>query len=327
MKTILKPTLFLLLILLLAACGGSTGTTDNPVPDVAPTSDVASADDSSDTSAAPAQTGDKVRLSEDYADAAPASTQLIIGSLQLEETDQAIDGGRAAQILPLWQAYQALSNADTTADAELQAVVNQIQGVMNPEQIQAVAALQVTSESAQAIMQELGIGMGRRGFGGGGEDGADSGGFRPGGDLPGGGGGGGGGGLPGGFTDMSPEEREAAIAERFGGDNASAFLERGLLQALIRNLQVKTGEIDTEQAAPAGGFAGRFVDTIAEATGVDAETLQAALEKGKSYAEAINENGGDPEAAKDALRAFFAERGLEGDDLEQRVEGFLNGTN
>ena len=309
-----KTSLFisiLLFALILAACGDPTAATENPVTDAA------------DTSTAPVQTGGKIRLGEDYADAVPASTQLIIGSLQLSDD---IDENLAAEILPLWQAYQALSNADTTADAELQAVVNQIQDAMNPEQIQAIAALKLTAESAQTIMQEQGIGFGR-GLGAREGGAAPEGGFPgggPGGGLPGGGPGGGGG--PDGIGQLSPEARATAIAERFGGDNAGAFLERGLLLALIRNLQIKTGEIDPAQPAPDGGFAGRFVEIVAEASGVDAENLQTALADGKSFADAISENGGDMEATREALRVLFAERGLEGDELEQRVEGLLTGT-
>ena len=76
----------------------------------------------------------------------------------------------------------------------------------------------------------------------------------PGGGPPGGGvpGLGPGGGPGGGLGELSPEARATAIAERMAsnGDTPGAFLERGMLFALIRTLQVKTGEIDAEQATP-----------------------------------------------------------------------------
>ena len=303
----LIPTFILILTLFLAACGGSTDVADSPSADHTP----ASAGNA------------KTQLNEDYENALPASTQLIIGSLQLEKAGQAIDETLAAEILPLWQAYQALSNADTTADAELQAVIKQIQDAMAPEQIQTIAALQLTAEDAQQLMQEQGIGFGR-GLGDGNKDGggaAMGGGGRSVGVLPGGRPGGG----PGGIEQLSPEARATAIAERFGGDDAGVFLERALLNALIRDLQVKTGEVDAVQAEPGGGFAGRFVESVAEASGVAAETLQAGLDEGKSLTAVITESGGDLDAAREALRQLFADRGLTAEELELRIDQILNG--
>ncbi len=319
MKTFLKPITFLLLIILLAACAAPTDTAESPTSD-----DVAQATETSSTASTNAPASDKIRLGNDYADALPASTQMIIGLLKLEETDLAIDEALAAKTLPLWQAYQALSNSDTTAEAELQAVVNQLQGAMSPEQIQAIAALQLTAESAQQMMQEQGIGFGRGGNREGGEmvpDGGGSGvaGLRP--------GGGGQGGLPGGGpSQLDPEARATAIAERFGGENAGAFLERGLLNALIRNLQMKVGEADPAAQQPLSGrFAARFLEPVSEASGVAVETMQAGLDEGKSFAQVITENSGDMDAAKEALRALFADRGLDAEELEQRIDQIMNG--
>jgi len=318
MKTFLKPITFLLLIILLAACAAPTDTAESPTSDVAPTTETSS------TASTSVPANDKIRLGDDYADALPASTQMIIGLLKLEETDLAIDEALAAKTLPLWQAYQALSNSDTTAEAELQAVVNQLQDAMSPEQIQAIAALQLTAESAQQMMQEQGISFGRGGNREGGEmvpDGGGSGvaGLRP--------GGGGQGGLPGeGPGQLSPEARATAIAERFGGENAGAFLERGLLNALIRNLQVKVGEADPAAQQPlAGRFAARFLEPISEASGVAVEMMQAGLDEGKSFALVITANGGDLDAAREAVRALFADRGLDAEELEQRIDQIMNG--
>ena len=49
------------------------------------------------------------------------------------------------------------------------------------------------------------------------------------------------------------------------------------------------------------------------------------LEEGKILAEVITENGGDLDAAGQVMGNFFAERGLEGEELEQRVDGFFSG--
>ena len=315
----LTPTLILILALFLTGCAAPTDTAESP------TGDVAQATETSSTPETNAPASDKIRLGDDYAEALPASTQLIIGLLKLEETDLAIDEALAAKTLPLWQAYQALSNSDTTAEAELQAVVNQLQDAMSPEQLQAIATLQLTAESAQQMMQEQGISFGRGGNREGGEmvpggGGSDVAGLRP-------GGGGGQGGLPGGGpSELDPEARATAIAERFGGENAGAFLERGLLNALIRNLQIKVGEFDPAAQQPLSGrFAARFLEPVSEASGIAVETMQAGLDEGKSFAQVITENGGDMDAAREALRALFADRDLDAEELEQRIDQILNG--
>ncbi len=325
MQRTIRIVPFLLLALFLAACGGSDDAAENPSSNVAQAAESSQTSESNTTTVRNPSNGEG-RLGMNYTDALPASTQLVFGSLQLKETDQAIDETLAAEILPLWQAYRALSNADTTAQAELDAVINQIQDTMQPEQIQAIAALQLTSEGAQALLQEQGVRFGR-GFGGDNTGDAAGGGGFPGGGgrLPGGGPRGGGlpGQGPGGQVD--PEARATAIAERFGGDNTGAFLERGMLNALIRSLQVKTGERDESELQNRGGFFARLLQPASDASGVDVEILQAGMEEDKSLAEVITDNGGDLDAGKDAMRALFAEQGLEGEALDQRVNGFFNG--
>ncbi len=312
----------LLFVLLLAACGG----------EAAPAAPQASTADGNGAAAA-------TRLSADFAGALPVPSQLILGSLRLEETEQAIDAAQAAQLLPLWQAYQTLSNDDTTAAAELTAIINQIQDSMAPGQIAAIAAMRLTTEKAEALIQEEGlVVMGRGagsgqgsgqsgGFPGGGFPGGMPGGGFPGG-MPGGGfpGGGLGGGLGGG-AELSPEARATAVAERMAasGANPATLLERAMLGSLIRSLQVKTGEIAAADLADRG-FMSRFIEPISAASGVDVETLQAGLDAGHSFAEIIADEGGDMAAATAALRAQF-EGFLQGDDLEQRVDQILNETN
>lgn len=120
----------------------------------------------------------------------PLATRLAIGTLKLEDTDQAVTAEQAASLLTLWQAYQALSNSDTAAAAELDAVIKQIQAAMTPEQIAAIEAMQLTRQSVAEVMQSLGIDLGARPAGASGTPAAgqsSSGDFpRRGGDFPGG---------------------------------------------------------------------------------------------------------------------------------------------
>ncbi len=82
--------------------------------------------------------------------------KLLVGSLRLEDTDQAVSAEEAAQLLPLWQAYRALSNSDTAAEAEVDALIKQIQSTMTADQIQAIEAMNLTNQDMMDLMQAAG---------------------------------------------------------------------------------------------------------------------------------------------------------------------------
>jgi hypothetical protein len=272
-------------------------------------------------------------LNEAYPDALPVVEQLALGSLRLEETEQAVDESQAATLLPLWQAYQTLSTSDKAAEAEVTALVKQLQGAMTPEQIEAIAAMQLTAEDVTASMQDLGGFFGGRGTEGEGDSQNSGGqGFRFGGGFPGGMPPEGGfeGGMPGGggFVvqgGQDPNAMATRVAEMQSGDSNGMgdFLNRALISAVIRTLQIKTGE---EITAPEGArrFNQAFLDPIVEATGIPAETLQAALSEGGTLADAITTNGGDLEAAKEALRQAYADSGTSQEELDAWIENLLN---
>jgi len=297
-------------MLMLTACGGNDEETGSGSDSAEQT--VAQVDSQSSSQTV----SEKVRL-DDSKLALPV--QLAIGSLNLENTESTIDATLAAELLPLWQAYQSLSTSDTAAELELNAVLNQIQDTMNPEQIQAISEMKLTEERVDALIEELGIGT-RGGLGGPGGGGTGGSGFpagAPSGGIPGGRPGGGPGGL-------SPEASQTAIAERFGEgvDFAAVMRERAAMNTLIRTLQVKTGEID-ESELRAGS--GRFMEAISQASGVLLETLEAGIADGETtLAEVISANGGDLEAAETALREMFAGfPELEEEGVEQRITDFL----
>jgi hypothetical protein len=171
--------------------------------------------------------------------ALPQSIQLAVGTLMLEETPQAVTAEQAQQLLPLWQMLRTLQQSDTAAQAEIEAVLNQIQKAMTPEQLAAIEGMDLTLASMRTMAQELGFGIG----GDEGSSGGQEGGFRPpDGMVPGGGPGPGGGmfpggGMPGGGTDLSPEERATAIAERMSSGFGTALMDR-----LIELLEARAGE-------------------------------------------------------------------------------------
>jgi len=110
---------------------------------------------------APVDEGDSETYSSEvldtsYEGALSVSNQLALGTMQLEGTDDAVTPGQAAALLPLWQALQG----GVTAEAEVSAVLKQIEGTMTREQLQAIAGMQLTQENLQAWMEEQGMGRG-----------------------------------------------------------------------------------------------------------------------------------------------------------------------
>ena len=249
----------LILILVLAACGETvnetgvrtegvdTSTSDTPAITTedaeSSTSDTqagASEDAAGDTSVIAAY------LNSDYENALSVPMQLVMGTFMLEDTELTVDSDQAAQLLPLWKAARSLGSSDTAAAEEVGAVYNQSQETMTPEQIAAIAAMQIGREDMFEVVQELGLS-----FGGGGGDftpemqataqaaRASGQGFPGGfGGRPGGGGGPGGGA---GGAGLSPEGQATAIAERGGTRGAGSGVNPAYLEAVILLLEGKTG--------------------------------------------------------------------------------------
>lgn len=323
MRKIVWITAGLITALALAACGGTT-TTGSGQP-------------AATSAAAMGQ------LNTNYASALPVLSQLILGSLKLEGGEQAIDVEQAGKLLPLWQAYQTLSNSDNTAQAELDGLLAQIQQSMTPAQIESIGALQLTADDVGEVLQALGPGLFRGGANNGQSDSATSGrglnnpdgglplGGPPGGFPAGGPGGGAFEGPPGGFAGgaANPEARATAMAERLaqGGDQAASFMTRGLLNQLITTLQLKTGEVTQEQLQAEQAQRGllRWTSVISDTTGIDAETLRQAVTGGSTLAEAIEAHGGDVEVVKTALRDVLQNNpNLDAAAIEAQIDQVLN---
>ncbi len=183
----------------------------------------------------------------------PATTRLVIGTLKLDETEYAVTAEQAAELLPLWQVYQSLSASDTAAQEEIDALIEQIEETMTPEQAEAIAAMQLTQEDVFAVMQEQGLTFGPENGAELPQGGGEGGGFAPPGDggfaPPGGGapgGGGGGGGFPGGNGQgLSPDQIATAQAAReaggAGGPGGFNRTPAPLIEALIKSLKDKAG--------------------------------------------------------------------------------------
>jgi hypothetical protein len=101
-----------------------------------------------------------------YQGALPAANQLILGTLLLEETTEAITPAQAATLLPLWQALQGGSLQGQT---EVNAVLGQIERAMTPEQLSAITAMQLTREDLTVWLEEQGFDLPRGPAGEGGD--------------------------------------------------------------------------------------------------------------------------------------------------------------
>ena len=96
-------------------------------------------------------------LTTEYADAASLRNQLAFGIMKLDGTPNAVTPEQAKTLIPFWQAIIALSGDETTATEELTAVQDQIVAALTPEQLQAIAAMQLTNADLNAFYAEYGV--------------------------------------------------------------------------------------------------------------------------------------------------------------------------
>ena len=177
----------------------------------------------------------------------PEITKLVIGTLNLKETENAVTPEQAQELLPLWRVYLSLLSSDTAAQEEIDGLVEQIKETMTSEQLQAITDMNLTQRDIFTLMEEKGLGMGGtqrnnssggnntgngNNFPGGGFGGPPDGFVPPDGGFQGGPGGGG--------QNLNPEQIATAQAARQqGGRGGGAFMPTALLDALIKLLQEK----------------------------------------------------------------------------------------
>ncbi len=131
-------TLTLTLALTLAACGGGV----TPAPASAP-----------DTYVSP-------NLDTTYEGALSARNQLLLGALELDGTPNAVTPEQAATLLPLWQALKSTTQSGAAAQAEVSALLSQIESEMTAEQLAAVREMQLTQTDLQEWAAANGITLG-----------------------------------------------------------------------------------------------------------------------------------------------------------------------
>lgn len=145
MKTRHVTLVLIVAMTVLAGCGGETPTSTAEGEAVAVN---VNTDESSEYVSA--------ALDASYEGALPASSQLSLGTLRLEEMVDAVTSEQAKALLPLWQAIQGGALQSNT---EINAVMKQIEGTMTSEQLAAIAAMQLTAEDMRTWAQEQGLNM------------------------------------------------------------------------------------------------------------------------------------------------------------------------
>lgn len=152
----MKRLILIILVvpLLLAACSTTPSTSSG-------TDSSAAIAPASNQDVTPQPSGEEALSTEvittDYDDATSVRNQLAFGTMKLDGTAQAVTAEQAKTLLPLWQAMSALSGNTSTVPEELNAVQNQIFASMTPEQLQAIADLQITNAKISEFYAEKGI--------------------------------------------------------------------------------------------------------------------------------------------------------------------------
>ncbi len=106
-------------------------------------------------SQAASQTSNQSSLVESSTSLSTA-TQLLVGTLKLEGTDQAVTSAQAKELLPLWQTLQSLSTSSTAATEEMNALANQIKSTMTADQEARITAMNLTQADVAALMGQKG---------------------------------------------------------------------------------------------------------------------------------------------------------------------------
>ncbi len=168
----------------------------------------------SGTTAPVSTTGDDLYVSQnlpvDYDGALAVRNQLALGTLELNQTESAISAEQAQTLLPLWQALRSTQQAGGTAQAEVNALLTQIEAAMQPEQLQSIASMKLTFTDMQEWATANGITMGS------------------------------GGGTPGQGSGMSPEARATKqAAEGVTSSEGGSKLPTALMDAVIASLQAQ----------------------------------------------------------------------------------------
>lgn len=162
--------------------------------------------------AATAPTGDTYvspNLPTDYEGALAIRNQLALGTIEINQSATPIPAEQAQKLILLWQALRSTQQSGGSAQAEVSAMLGQIESAMTSDQLQFIASLQLTQNDMQVWASANGITMGS------------------------------GGGTPGQGSGMSPEARATKQAEEgvtSSSNGSGSKLSAALIDAAIFSL-------------------------------------------------------------------------------------------
>jgi len=148
----------LLLLTVVAACGSA------PAQD-APADAVITADETPGvaalaTDASPTTDNLETTLDISYENALSTRQILALGILKLEESELPVNKEQASTLLTLWQGFVNLTNSGTSAEAEVNALLAQIESTLTPGQIELINEMKLTVTDTQTWAQESGLTLG-----------------------------------------------------------------------------------------------------------------------------------------------------------------------
>ena len=158
MKRINYIILVLIIASMLTACGSAEQKTES-VNTVEPTANALNAP-AITISTNPAEVSEKITINYEYEGALSTRLLLAFGSLKLAETENPITVEQAPQMLMLWQALANLTQSGTSAEAEVNALMSQIEQLFTSEQVSSINAMALTQVDLQTWAQSNGITIG-----------------------------------------------------------------------------------------------------------------------------------------------------------------------
>ena len=163
----------------------------------------------------------------------PTQTKLILGIVNLEETENAVTAEQAKELVPMFYVLQGLNESDTAAQEEIDGLTNQIQETLTDAQAQAIDGMSLSMRDMFAIAQSEGNSRNTNSSGttstsGGGMGGPPEMGGMPGG-VP--------GGMPGGMTASGTTTSDEESARPAMDTSTPSALFDAVIKLLEKKLQ------------------------------------------------------------------------------------------
>jgi hypothetical protein len=102
-------------------------------------------------------------LDTSYEGALAVRNQLALGTLQLDGTANAITADQAKTLLTLWQALRGTTQSGASAQAEVSALLGQIESTLTADQIAAIKEMKLTQTNFQQWAAANGLTVGTGG--------------------------------------------------------------------------------------------------------------------------------------------------------------------